>query len=115
MIIVTAYGTIRDAVEAMRLGVIDLLSKPLTPVDLRRVVSDVVERHAARGRGPRSRPAEERTGPAAAVAQGRPAVNLTAVKVAMDRGDFDLATALLDWVIDTHPDAPEARADGPAA
>ena len=52
VIIVTAYGTVPDAVEAMKLGAIDLLSKPLTPVDLRRVVSDVFERHAARGRGP---------------------------------------------------------------
>ena len=110
VIIVTAYGTVPDAVEAMRLGAIDLLSKPLTPVDLRRVVSAVVERQAARGREPRSRPAEERTGPAAAVAQGRPAVDLTAVRVAMDRRDFDLATTLLDRVIDTHPDAPEALA-----
>ena len=110
VIIVTAYGTVPDAVEAMKLGAIDLLSKPLTPVDLRRVVSDVVEQHADRGRGPGPRPAEGRTGPAAAVAQGRPAVDLTAVKVAMDRRDFDLATALLDRVIDTHPDAPEALA-----
>jgi DNA-binding response OmpR family regulator len=108
VIIVTAYGTVPDAVEAMKLGAIDLLSKPLTPVDLRRVVSDVVERLAARGRGPR--PAEGRTGPAAAVAQDRPAVDLAAVKVAMDRRDFDLATALLDRVIDNHPDAPEALA-----
>jgi Flp pilus assembly protein TadD len=46
----------------------------------------------------------------AAVVQGRPAVDLTAVKVAMDRRDFDLATDLLDRVIDTHPDAPEALA-----
>ena len=37
-------------------------------------------------------------------------VDLTAVKVAMDRRDFDLATALLDRVIDTHPDAPDALA-----
>jgi Tfp pilus assembly protein PilF len=28
----------------------------------------------------------------------------------MDGGDFDLATDLLDRVIDTHPDAPEALA-----
>ena len=110
VIIVTAYGTVPDAVEAMKLGAIDLLSKPLSPVDLRRVIADVVERHAAGGREPGPSPAEGRTGPAAAVAQGRPAVDLTAVKVAMDRRDFDLATALLDRVIDTHPDAPEALA-----
>jgi DNA-binding response OmpR family regulator len=108
VVIVTAYGAVSNAVEAMKLGAIDFLSKPLTPVDLRRVVSDVVERHAGRGLGPR--PAEGPTEPAAAFAQGRPAVDLTAVTIAMDRGDFDLATALLDRVIDTHPDAPEALA-----
>jgi DNA-binding response OmpR family regulator len=108
VIIVTAYGAVPSAVEAMKLGAMDFLSKPLTPADLRRVVSDVVERHAARDRGLEPRPAEGCTGPAAAVAQGPPAVDLTAVRVAMDRGDFDLATALLDRVIDTHPDAPHA-------
>ena len=108
VIIVTAYGTVPDAVEAMKLGAIDLLPKPLTPVELRRVVSDVVKRHAARGRGPGPRPAEKHSGPAAA--QGRPAGDLTAVKVAIDRRDFDLATALLDQLIDTHPDAPDALA-----
>jgi DNA-binding response OmpR family regulator len=110
VIIVTAYGAVPSAVEAMKLGATDLLSKPLTPVELRRVVSDVVERHAARGRGHEPRPAEGRIGPPAAVAEGRPAVDLTSVRVAMDRGDFDLATALLDRVIDSHPDAPEALA-----
>ena len=108
VIIVTAYGTVPDAVEAMRLGAIDVLSKPLTPVDLRRVVWDAIERHAVRGTGSGPRAAEGRAGPVASVAEGRPAVDLTAVKVAMDRRDFDLATTLLDRVIDTHPDAPEA-------
>jgi DNA-binding response OmpR family regulator len=110
VIIVTAHGTVPTAVEAMKLGAIDLLSKPLTPGDLRRVVSDVFERHAARGRAPGPNPAERGTGPAAAVAQGRLAVDLTAVRVAMGRGEFDLASALLDRVIDAHPDAPEALA-----
>jgi DNA-binding response OmpR family regulator len=110
VIIVTAYATVPNAIEAMKLGAIDLLSKPLTPPDLRRVVSDVVERRAARSREPRPRPEEGSTRPAAAVAQDRPAVDLTAVKVAMDRCDFDLASALLDRVIDTHPDAPAALA-----
>ena len=40
---------------------------------------------------PDPRPAEGRTAPA--VAQGQPAVDLTAVKVAMDRRDFDQATS----------------------
>src|SRR5262249_50012416 len=49
-------------------------------------------------------------GPAAAVAHGRPALDLSAVKVAMDRREFDRATALLDRTLDTPPDAPEALA-----
>ena len=53
---------------------------------------------------------KDRTGTTSSVAQGRPVVDLTAVEVAMDHGDFDLATTLLDRVIDTHPDAPEALA-----
>ena len=43
-------------------------------------------------------------------APGRSAVDLTAVKVAMDRREFDRATALLDRTLDTHPDAPEGLA-----
>ena len=46
VMIVTAHGTIPDAVQAMKLGAIDFLSKPLTPEELRRVVREVVERHA---------------------------------------------------------------------
>jgi DNA-binding response OmpR family regulator len=110
VIIVTAYSTAPKAVEAMKLGAIDFLSKPLTPVDLRRVVSEVIEGHSAPRRGTRPRSAEEHTGSPASVAEDQPAVDLTAVKVAMDAGDFDLATALLDRVIDTHPDAPAALA-----
>jgi CheY-like chemotaxis protein len=49
VVIVTAHGTIPDAVEAMKLGAIDFLSKPLSPEALRRVVADVIARHAARG------------------------------------------------------------------
>ena len=49
-------------------------------------------------------------GPAAAVAHGPPALDLSAVKVAMNRRDFDRATALLDRTLDTHPDDPEALA-----
>ncbi len=46
VVIVTAHGSVPDAVAAMRLGAIDFLSKPLTPDTLRKVVAEVVERHA---------------------------------------------------------------------
>ena len=42
--------------------------------------------------------------------EGQPAVDLTAVKVALNRRDLDLASELLDRTIDNHPDAPEALA-----
>src|SRR5262249_21205783 len=45
VIIVTAHGSIPDAVEAMRLGAIDFLSKPVTPEALRRIVGEVIARH----------------------------------------------------------------------
>ena len=51
----------------------------------------------------RDGPAADRTGSAAAL-------DLTAVKVAMERREFDRAVALLDRTLDTHPDAPEALA-----
>ncbi len=47
VVIVTAHGSIPDAVAAMRLGAIDFLSKPLRPEALRKVVGDVVRRSAA--------------------------------------------------------------------
>src|SRR5689334_21119791 len=38
------------------------------------------------------------------------ALDLTAVKAAMSRREFDRAADLLDRALDTHPDAPEALA-----
>jgi len=45
VIVITAHGSIPDAVAAMKLGAIDFLSKPVTPEGLRRIVTQVVERH----------------------------------------------------------------------
>ena len=44
VIIITAHGSIPDAVAAMKLGAIDFLSKPLTPDALRRAVTEVLDR-----------------------------------------------------------------------
>jgi DNA-binding response OmpR family regulator len=46
VIIITAHGSIPDAVAAMKLGAIDFLSKPLTPDALRRAVAEVLDRKA---------------------------------------------------------------------
>ena len=48
VIIITAHGSIPDAVAAMKLGAIDFLSKPLTPDALRRAVAEVLDREAPR-------------------------------------------------------------------
>jgi DNA-binding NtrC family response regulator len=46
VVVITAHDTVPNAVEAMKLGAIDFLAKPLTPEVLRRVVADVLGRHA---------------------------------------------------------------------
>ena len=44
VIIITAYGTIESAVEAMKLGAVDYLRKPFAPEDIRDLVSRVLAR-----------------------------------------------------------------------
>jgi DNA-binding NtrC family response regulator len=43
---VTACGHVPRAVEAMKLGAIDFLQKPLRPGELRNVVVEILKRHA---------------------------------------------------------------------
>jgi len=45
--IVTAYSNVPHAVRAMKLGAIDFLQKPLRPEDLRRIVAEILDRHAS--------------------------------------------------------------------
>lgn len=44
-VIITAHGDVPHAVHAMKLGAIDFLQKPLTPEQLRSLVTDVLARH----------------------------------------------------------------------
>jgi two-component system OmpR family response regulator len=44
--IVTAYSDVPHAVQAMKLGAIDFLQKPLRPEELRHIVAEIVKRHA---------------------------------------------------------------------
>jgi DNA-binding NtrC family response regulator len=46
-VMITAYGDLPHAVRAMTLGAIAFLQKPLTPVQFRHIVNDVVTRHEA--------------------------------------------------------------------
>ena len=47
-LMITAYGSIRNAVRAMQLGAIDFLEKPIEPVALRKLVADILGRHQPR-------------------------------------------------------------------
>jgi DNA-binding response OmpR family regulator len=44
VIIITAYGTIESAVEAMKLGAIDFIQKPFSAEEIRELVSRVMDR-----------------------------------------------------------------------
>jgi DNA-binding NtrC family response regulator len=41
VVIITAYGTVENAVEAMRLGAIDFIQKPFTPGEIRDILADI--------------------------------------------------------------------------
>jgi DNA-binding response OmpR family regulator len=44
IIIITAYGTVESAVEAMKLGAVDFIRKPFSPEEIRELVSRVMDR-----------------------------------------------------------------------
>lgn len=44
VIIITAHGTIESAVEAMKIGAVDLIQKPFSPDDIRELAESVLER-----------------------------------------------------------------------
>lgn len=46
VIIITAHGTIESAVEAMKLGAVDFIQKPFSPVEIRDLANQVLQREA---------------------------------------------------------------------
>ena len=50
VIVVTAHGSVPDAVKAMRLGAVDFLPKPVTPEQIRAAVDEVLAARRARRR-----------------------------------------------------------------
>ena len=46
VIIITAHGTIENAVEAMKLGAVDYIQKPFSPGEIRDLVKRVIDRDA---------------------------------------------------------------------
>lgn len=116
VVIVTAHGSIADAVAAMKLGAVDFLTKPVTPDGLRRVVREVILRHgrpeppARPSRGPDPPPKQKPVvqSPTLVVPLAPPAVDLAPVKRALNQRDFAQAERLLESVLDQAPDSPEA-------
>jgi len=49
VIIITAYGTIESAVDAMKLGAVDFIQKPFSPKEIRGLVSQVMDREKLDG------------------------------------------------------------------
>jgi DNA-binding response OmpR family regulator len=94
VVIITAHGNVPNAVQAMKLGAIDFLAKPISPEILRNVVAEVLERHA------------QTSGPAAPVSAHEPvtigsqfAANLTQAKRALNNRWFDEAEVYLKQAI----------------
>jgi DNA-binding NtrC family response regulator len=102
VVIVTAHGSIPDAVAAMKLGAIDFLSKPITPEALRKVVSEVLERQASAHAIP-WKPVGSVT-PAAQIAE-----NMIRAKRALNRRGFDEAEVFLKQAIGLDANSAEAH------
>ena len=103
VIIITAHGSIPDAVAAMKLGAIDFLSKPLTPDALRRAVAEVLDRE-----GPRPQPATRTPGEPAPIVSPF-AAHLRDAKQAINRRHFADAEVHLRQAIGLNPKSAEAH------
>ena len=101
VIIVTAHGSIPDAVAAMKLGAIDFLAKPLTPDALRRAVAEVLDRREPRG--------QDQPQGAPAVPPSPFVLHLREAKQAINRRHFGDAEAYLRQAIGLNARSAEAH------
>ncbi len=104
VVVVTAHGSVPDAVAALKLGAIDFLAKPITPQNLRGVVDEVIARHSHEP-DTTSFPLDSTH----SVTVSRELFDLTPVKLALNRRQFDRAAELLEDALDAHPDCAEAH------
>jgi DNA-binding response OmpR family regulator len=101
VIIITAHGSIPDAVAAMKLGAIDFLSKPLTPDALRGAVAEVLDREPPRAS---NRPAGEPS-----TADSPFILHLRDAKHAINRRHFADAENHLRQAVSLNPRSAEAH------
>ena len=92
MVIITAYGSVPDAVLAMKLGAVDFLAKPITPEALRMTVADVLARHT-----PTKKISQDK------VAVDPAADNLREAKRELNLREFDKADQLLTKALAANP------------
>lgn len=106
VVIITAHGSVPDAVNAMKLGAVDFLSKPLTPEALRKVVADVLARHAAQANDstPAARPKTTAPKPIEPADEA-----LDAAKRELNNREFDQADNLLAKALSLRPHFAEAH------
>lgn len=105
VVIITAHGSIPHAVEALRLGAIDFLTKPMPPNLLRAKVAEVLSRH--RGKSPTATANDEPSAPVTAAAQF--AFNMTHAKRALNCRWFDEAEVYLKQAVALDPHSAEAH------
>jgi DNA-binding NtrC family response regulator len=104
VVILTAHGSIPEAVTAMKLGAIDFLTKPITPEALRRVVAEVIARQAAAPQEPRLL----EPGPVPADRSKQVAFDLARAKRAINRCQFGEAEIVLHEILALAPESTEA-------
>jgi DNA-binding NtrC family response regulator len=96
VVVITAHDSVPNAVEAMKLGAIDFLAKPLAPDALRQVVAEVLARHPL---------SEERQAPVNT--DGDRHDTLSSAKRALNHRLFFRAEALLHEATKERPDSAE--------
>lgn len=111
VVMLTAHGSVPDAVAAMKLGAIDFLAKPVTPAQLRAIVAEVIDRNIEI---PAIAPAADpppADPPTPDAPEQRPPLgfDLARAKRAINRGNFIEAEELLREILANAPDAQEAQ------
>jgi DNA-binding NtrC family response regulator len=91
---ITAHGDVPNAVQAMKLGAIDFLQKPITPEQLRTVVKEILTRHSSVARPPHTTVDCDYC--------------LRCAKRAINLRDFDAARKYLVQALEISPDSPQA-------